>query len=149
VEILKTIMENIPYGDGTELNNLQGPQVSARQRDRVMSYIDKGVEKGAQLVVGGRRPVHLPRGFFVEPALFVDVDNAMTIVQEEVFRPVLTRIAYDDEAIRIANDSGHGLSGGVFSASAERAMSIARRIRTGPISVSGGQWYGADGPYGG
>jgi aldehyde dehydrogenase (NAD+) len=151
VEILKAIIQNIPYGDPTDPGNVQGPQVSARQRDRVLSYIAAGVDEGANLVVGGGRPAHLGKGYFVEPTLFIDVDNSMTIAQEEIFGPVLAVIAYDgdDDAIRIANDSSYGLSGGVFSASGERAMAIARRIRTGSISVNGGVWYGADGPYGG
>ena len=151
VEALQAIMENIPYGDPADPGIVQGPQVSAKQRDRVMSYIHKGVEEGANLLVGGGRPAQFDKGFFVEPTLFTDVDNSMTIAQEEIFGPVLAVIAYDrdDDAIRIANDSSYGLSGGVFSASEERAMAIARRIRTGSISVNGGIWYGADGPYGG
>ena len=97
---------------------MQGPQISAKQRDRVLGYIEKGVEEGANLVTGGGRPSR-PKGFFVEPTLFTDVDNSMTIAQEEIFGPVLAVIAYDDDddAIRIANDSSYGLSGGVFSAS--------------------------------
>jgi aldehyde dehydrogenase (NAD+) len=117
----------------------------------VLSYIRTGVDEGATLVVGGHRPAQFDRGYFIEPTLFTDVDNSMTIAQEEIFGPVLAVIAYDGDAdaIRIANDSSYGLSGGVFSASGDRAMSIARRIRTGSISVNGGVWYGADGPYGG
>jgi aldehyde dehydrogenase (NAD+) len=151
VEILTAIMAGIPYGDPTDPTILQGPQVSAKQRDRVLSYIKKGIDEGANLVVGGHRPAQFDKGYFVEPTLFTDVDNSMTIAREEIFGPVLAVIAYDDDndAVRIANDSAYGLSGGVFSASAERAMSIARRIRTGSISVNGGVWYGADGPYGG
>ncbi|MET9090132.1 aldehyde dehydrogenase family protein [Streptomyces sp. NPDC004237] len=150
-EILKSVMENIRYGDPTDPNNVQGPQVSAKQRDRVLAYIQKGIDEGATLAVGGGRPDHLDKGYFVEPTLFLDVDNSMTIAQEEIFGPVLAVIPYDDEedAIRIANDSSYGLSGAVHSASPERAMAIARRIRTGSISVNGGMWYGADGPYGG
>ena len=130
---------------------MMGPVVSARQRDRVLGYIEKGQQEGAKLVFGGGKPAHLPKGFFVEPTLFVDVDNSMTIAQEEIFGPVLAVIPYedDDDAVRIANESAYGLSGGVFSASEERATSIARRIRTGSIGVNGGLWYGADSPYGG
>lgn len=151
VEILTAIMQGIPYGDPTDPSVMQGPQVSAKQRDRVLSYIKKGIDEGANLVVGGHRPAQFDKGYFVEPTLFTDVDNSMTIAREEIFGPVLAVIAYDDDndAVRIANDSSYGLSGGVFSASAERALSIARRIRTGSISVNGGVWYGADGPYGG
>jgi aldehyde dehydrogenase (NAD+) len=87
----------------------------------------------------------------VEPTLFADVDNKMTIAQEEIFGPVQVVIPFDDDedAIRIANDSSYGLSGGVFSADEGRATSVARRIRTGSIGVNGGLWYGADSPYGG
>ena len=105
---------------------VMGPVVSARQRDRVLGYIEKGQEEGAKLVVGGGRPAHLPKGWFVEPTLFVDVDNSMTIAQEEIFGPVLAVIPYedDDDAVRIANESTYGLSGGVVSASEERATAI-------------------------
>ena len=151
VAILTAVMQNIPYGDPTDMTNIQGPQVSALQRDRVQGHIDRAVEQGARLAVGGGRPANLPKGYFIEPTLFVDVDNSMAIAQEEVFGPVLAVIPYDDDedAIRIANDSQYGLSGGVFSGSLERGMAIADRIRTGSISVNGGIWYGADAPYGG
>ena len=151
VELITTAMGTVPYGDPTDDGVLMGPLVSARQRDRVLGYIQKGQEEGAKLVVGGGRPAHLPRGWFVEPTLFVDVDNSMAIAREEIFGPVLCVIPYedDDDAVRIANESNYGLSGGVFSASEDRATAIARRIRTGSISVNGGMWYGADSPYGG
>ncbi len=151
VELVSTAMAGVPYGDPTDDGVLMGPVVSARQRDRVLGYIEKGQQEGAKLVVGGGRPAHLPKGWFVEPTLFVDVDNSMTIAQEEIFGPVLVVIPYedDDDAVRIANESAYGLSGGVYSASEERATSIARRIRTGSIGVNGGLWYGADSPYGG
>lgn len=151
VEMIAAAMAQVPYGDPQDMANMMGPLVSAKQRDRVLGYIEKGKEEGAKLVVGGGRPAHLPKGWYVEPTLFVDVDNSMTIAQEEIFGPVLCVIPYedDDDAVRIANDSGYGLSGGVFSGSEERATAIARRIRTGSIGVNGGMWYGADSPYGG
>ncbi len=151
VELITAAMGTVPYGDPTDDGVLMGPVVSARQRDRVLGYIEKGQEEGAKLVHGGGRPAHLPKGWYVEPTLFVDVDNSMTIAREEIFGPVLCVIPYedDDDAIRIANESRYGLSGGVFSGSEERATAIARRIRTGSISVNGGMWYGADSPYGG
>jgi aldehyde dehydrogenase (NAD+) len=151
VELISAAMAEVPYGDPSSDSVLMGPLVSARQRERVLGYIEKGTEEGAKLVVGGGRPSHLPKGWYVEPTLFVDVDNSMTIAQEEIFGPVLTVIPYedDDDAVRIANESSYGLSGGVFSSSEERATSIARRIRTGSIGVNGGLWYGADSPYGG
>jgi aldehyde dehydrogenase (NAD+) len=151
VELITAAMAATPYGDPNDPTMMMGPLISDRQRSRVLGYIDKGVEEGAKLVVGGGRPAHLPKGYFVEPTLFVDVDNSMTIAREEIFGPVLCVIPYedDDDAVRIANDSGYGLSGGVYSASEERATALARRIRTGSMSVNGGIWYGADSPYGG
>jgi aldehyde dehydrogenase (NAD+) len=151
VELLTAAMGNVPYGDPQSDSVLMGPLVSAKQRDRVLGYIAAGEEEGARLAFGGGRPAHLSKGYYVEPTLFVDVDNSMTIAQEEIFGPVLCVIAYDDDddAVRIANDSGYGLSGGVFSANEDRATAIARRIRTGSIGVNGGLWYGADSPYGG
>jgi aldehyde dehydrogenase (NAD+) len=151
VAILRAAMSAVVYGDPNDPNVLQGPQISAKQRDRVMSYIETGVREGAHLELGGHRPAHLSEGFFVEPTLFTDVTNTMTIAQEEIFGPVLTVIPYEDDydAVRIANDSPYGLCGGVYSADVERATAIARRVRTGSISVNGGDWYGADGPYGG
>ncbi|NNL66429.1 MAG: aldehyde dehydrogenase family protein [Myxococcales bacterium] len=149
VEILKAAFEGWNYGDPEDPANLQGPQISKRQQERVLSYIEKGKAEGARLLVGGGKPDR--KGFFVEPTLFVDVDPAATIAQEEIFGPVCVVIPYDDDdyAVRIANDSIYGLSGSVQSASDERALSVARRIRTGTISVNGGQWFNVDSPFGG
>src|SRR3984957_12370833 len=151
VELISAAMAVVPYGDPSSDAVVMGPLVSARQRDRVLGYIERGQEEGAKLVVGGGRPAHLPKGWYVEPTLFVDVDNSMTIAQEEIFGPVLAVIPYedDDDAVRIANESSYGLSGGIVSASEERATALARRVRTGSMSVNGGLWYGADSPYGG
>jgi len=142
---------NWNYGDPTDANNLQGPQVSKKQQDRVLAYIQKGIAEGARVAIGGGVPAHLDKGYYVEPTLFVDVDNSMTIAQEEIFGPVICLIAYDDEedAIRIANDSAFGLSGNVFSADLERAKRVAARLRTGTVGINGGVWYGADAPFGG
>jgi aldehyde dehydrogenase (NAD+) len=151
VELITQGMSAVPYGDPSDPNVMMGPLVSEKQRDRVLGYIETGKREGARLVLGGGIPAQFPKGWYVEPTLFVDVDNSMTIAQEEIFGPVLCVIPYDDEedAILIANDSGYGLSGGVFSASEERATAVARRIRTGSIGINGGVWYGADSPYGG
>jgi aldehyde dehydrogenase (NAD+) len=152
VEILKATLGSVAYGDPQRPDVLMGPVISARQRDRVLGYIERGVAEGATLALGGGRPADCPRGWFVEPTLFTDVDNAMTIAQEEIFGPVLVAIAYedDDDAVRIANDSVYGLSGGVFSASLERALGVAERIRSGSFAVNGGMPIGqADMPFGG
>ena len=142
---------NVPFGDPTDPGNIQGPQISAKQRERVLGYIETGVKEGARLVVGGGRPAHLDKGWFVEPTLFADVENSMTIAREEIFGPVLVVVPFDDDddAVRIANDNQYGLAGMVTSASEERALAVASRIRAGSLSVNGGVGYGADAPFGG
>jgi aldehyde dehydrogenase (NAD+) len=139
------------YGDPNDANNMQGPQVSRKQQQRVLEYIEKGKAEGARLVTGGGVPKHLEKGFYVEPTLFADVDNSMTIAQEEIFGPVLVIIPHDgdDDAVRIANDSQFGLSGAITSGDLDRAKAVARRIRTGTLGLNGGVWYGADAPFGG
>ncbi len=151
VDLLKTAFENVPYGDPNDPGVIMGPLVNARQRDRVLGYIEKGQAEGARLLVGGGRPAHLEKGYYVEPTLFVDVDPDSTIAQEEIFGPVLAVIRYedDDDAVRIANNSAYGLSGAVTSKSMDRALGVARRIRTGTVSVNGGLWFGPDSPFGG
>tara|TARA_B100001179_G_scaffold124154_1_gene88890 strand:- start:278 stop:892 length:615 start_codon:yes stop_codon:yes gene_type:complete len=151
VEMARTAFENWTYGDPTDLSVLQGPQISRRQQERVLDYIEQGRAEGATLVTGGGRPDHLDRGWYVEPTLFADVDNAMAIAQEEIFGPVLVVIGFDDDddAVRIANDSTYGLSGMITSADLDRAKAVARRIRTGTLGINGGIWYGADAPFGG
>ena len=151
LELLRASFESFSYGDPTDASNLMGPLINERQRDRVLGYIEKGRAEGARLLVGGGRPARLERGYYVEPTLFVDVDPDSTIAQEEIFGPVLSVIKYtdDDDAVRIANNSRYGLSGGVVSASLDRAMSVAGRLRTGTVSVNGGGWFGPDSPFGG
>ncbi len=151
LEIVRAAFEGVAYGDPTSPANFQGPQVSRKQQERVLGYIEKGKAEGARLVCGGGVPKHLERGFFVEPTLFADVDNSMTIAREEIFGPVLCVIGYDDDedAISIANDSIYGLSGMISSGSLERAQRVARRIRTGTLALNGGIWYGPDAPFGG
>ena len=151
VEILGAAVGQVPYGDPTDPQTVSGPLVNRRQLEVVLEYIEKGKAEGARVVTGGGRPEHLERGYYVAPTLLADVDNDMTVAREEIFGPVLCAIPYDDEddAVRIANDSKYGLAGGVASASQERAMKVARRIRSGIMSVNGGMAYGADGPFGG
>lgn len=149
LEILRSVFGAWKYGDPEDPSNLQGPQISRRQQERVLGWIDRGRAEGARLLVGGGRPAR--RGFYVEPTLFVDVDPGSAIAQEEVFGPVCCVIPYegDEQAVSIANDSIYGLSGAVYSPDEERALGIARRIRTGTISVNGGQWFHVDSPFGG
>ena len=152
VDILRATLSAVAYGDPQRPDVLMGPLISAKQRDRVLGYVEKGVREGATLALGGGRPAHLPKGWYVEPTLFTDVDNAMTIAQEEIFGPVLVAIPFDDDddAVRIANDSVYGLSGGVFSGSLERSLRVAERVRTGTLAVNGGMPIGqADIPFGG
>jgi aldehyde dehydrogenase (NAD+) len=149
VEIMKKAFESFPYGDPEEPGKMQGPQISRRQQERVLGYIEKGKAEGARCLVGGGKPEG--KGFFVEPTLFADVDPQSTIAQEEIFGPVCVVIPYEDEddAVRIANDSIYGLSGSVSSGSDEHALAVARRIRTGTIGLNGGQWFNVDSPFGG
>jgi aldehyde dehydrogenase (NAD+) len=152
IEILKGIYEGVQPGDPQDAATLCGPVISDRQRARIRGYIDQGVAEGARLVVGGSaQPDGMDKGFFVKPTLFADVDNSMTIAQEEIFGPVLSVIAYEDEddAVRIANDSPYGLAGNVMSGSLDHALAVAKRLRTGFIGINGTAGYGADTPFGG
>ena len=151
VGVIEARFGEVRYGDPLERDVIQGPQISARQRDRILSYIDGGVSEGARLVLGGGRPAGLPVGYYVEPTLFADVENSMRIAQEEIFGPVLVVIPYDDEddAVRIANDSPYGLSSAVSSGSEARAVRVARRLRAGTASINGGVWLAPDSPFGG
>ncbi len=152
VALLKAMYEGVKPGDPQDPATFTGPVVSAKQRQRVLGYIQKGIDEGATLAVGGIEPPEgLDKGWFVRPTLFTDVDNSMIIAQEEIFGPVLVVIPFDDEedAIRIANDSSYGLAGGVISGSLERSLAVARRIRAGVMGVNGGAAYGADVPFGG
>jgi aldehyde dehydrogenase (NAD+) len=138
-----------PFADGAML----GPLSSQAQVERVTGYIRKGIDEGAKVVTGGPgRPggEGLEGGFYVQPTVFSEVRNDMTIAQEEIFGPVLSIISYEgeDQAAAIANDSVYGLSGGVWSADPERAKAFARRIRTGQIEVNGGA-FNPNAPFGG
>ncbi|MET1050061.1 MAG: aldehyde dehydrogenase family protein [Acidimicrobiales bacterium] len=151
VEIAKTVLESMPYGDPTDPGNFMGPLVTDVQRERVEGLIRTAQDEGATLVTGGKRPAHLDKGWFVEPTLLVDVDPDSTIAQQEVFGPVLAVIPFDDDddAVHIANNSIYGLSGAVNSGDIERAKAVGRRIRSGTMSINGGVYYGADVPFGG
>ncbi|MCU1392122.1 MAG: aldehyde dehydrogenase, Rv0768 family [Ilumatobacteraceae bacterium] len=151
VQAAAALLAALPYGEPRDPGNMTGPIINRSQRDRIEGYIQTGIDEGARLVMGGVRPPQFEKGFWVQPTLFADVTNEMTIAREEIFGPVLVAIPYDDDddAVRIANDSIFGLSGAVVGADRDRAMSVARRIRTGTMSINGGLWYGADVPFGG
>ena len=128
-----------------------GPLVAERQRERVEGYLDAGRKEGARVVVGGGRPEGLDGGWFVEPTVFADVTNTMTIAREEIFGPVVSVIAYDDEAdaVRIANESEYGLSGSVWTADRERGINVAKGVRTGTYGVNTGVVIDLHSPFGG
>ena len=112
--------------------------------------VDRAVQAGATAVTGGGATQH-DKGFFFEPTVIVGADENSKIAQDEVFGPVLVVLPHDgdDDAVRIANNSKYGLSGGILAADRERALGVARRIRTGTLSVNGGMWHAADAPFGG
>jgi acyl-CoA reductase-like NAD-dependent aldehyde dehydrogenase len=150
--IIQGIYESIIPGDPQDPGTLCGPVISVRQRDRIVGYIQKGIDEGARLLVGGATtPDGHNKGFWVRPTLFADVDSRMTIAQEEIFGPVLAVIPFDDEedALRIANDSLYGLGGYVSAGTLERGLAFARRLRAGFIGVNGTAGYDAEVPYGG
>jgi aldehyde dehydrogenase (NAD+) len=135
VDALASVFSQVRVGDPFDPGSGMGPLVSARQRARVEGYIATGKAEGATLATGGGRPVHLDRGFYVEPTLFGNVDNSSTIAREEIFGPVLSVIPADDEeqAVAIANDSIYGLNAAVFTNDAERARAVAGRLRAGTV----------------
>lgn len=138
VDALADLVKGLTVGNPLDSETDIGPVVTERQRERVLGYIEAGKSSGARLVVGGGIPRNQQRGWFVSPTVFADVDNSDRIAQEEIFGPVLTVIAYDDDrhAIDLANDSEFGLAGTVWSADAERATEVAREIRTGTVGVN-------------
>ena len=136
VDAFSSSMQGIRVGNSRSDDTQLGPLAMKRQLDRVEGYIAKGKEQGAKLATGGGRPTGLNRGYFVEPTLFANVDNSMTIAQEEIFGPVVSVIPYNDvtDAIRIANDSIYGLNGAVFTNDVEAAYDVARGVRTGTFA---------------
>lgn len=139
------------WGDAQDPRHIMGPVISKKQQQRVLDYVAIGKREGATLLHGGQSRPDKGPGFFIEPTVFVDVRNDMRIAQEEIFGPVLVVIRFEDDAdaIRIANESIYGLSGGVTSRDFERAMRIAKRIRTGSFSINNGSCVAGDLPFGG
>jgi acyl-CoA reductase-like NAD-dependent aldehyde dehydrogenase len=150
-EIVELIAQNfakVRHGDPADPKTFMGPLINERQRDKVDGMVQRAVAAGATLVTGGKR---LDPGYFYAPTLLTDVDPDSEIAQDEVFGPVLVVIAFDDDddAVRIANNSIYGLAGAVFSRDQDRALAVARRIRTGSFSINGGNYFSADSPFGG
>jgi aldehyde dehydrogenase (NAD+) len=137
---IQEVMRTFPVGDPADPKTAVGPLVTDKQYERVQSYIRKGIEEGAEVLVGGEgHPEGLDAGYFVKPTVFVNVKNDMTIAQEEIFGPVLCVIAYDSEAdaVRIANDSKYGLHGAVLGTDVERARRVATQLRAGRVVING------------
>ncbi|TSD95664.1 aldehyde dehydrogenase [Skermania sp. ID1734] len=151
VQATAATLGGIRPGDPAEPTTVCGPLISARQRDRVERYLATVTDDGGRIVTGGGRPADRDRGFFIEPTLVADVGNDAVVAREEIFGPVLVILPYDDDedAIRIANDSPYGLSGAVWGRDEARIRHVTDEIRTGTLSVNGGNWYSADAPFGG
>jgi aldehyde dehydrogenase (NAD+) len=139
VSLAAQAAEGYRVGDPFDPETRLGPLVSAAQRDRVRGHIERGVADGARLVCGGLDAPVPDRGHFVAPTVFADVDPDGPLAQEEIFGPVLAVLAFDDDdhAVEIANNSRYGLAGGVWSGDAERALGVARRMRTGAVDING------------
>lgn len=142
------LVGQVKVGPASDPTSQMGPLINAEARDRVLGLVDRAVDGGARLVHGGGRPAGLDRGFFVEPTVLADVDNAAAIAQDEVFGPVtcIIRATSDDDAVRIANQSEYGLVGTVYSGNRERALGVARRVDAGVVTLDGAPPYG---PFGG
>ncbi len=135
----RAVMEKLQVGDTTDARTMVGPLIRANHRERVEGFVDRAVDAGATLVCGGKRP-DLGDGYYYEPTLLTDVDSTMEVAQEEIFGPVGVVIPFDDddEAVRIANDSQYGLGGSIWTADPGAAFEMAKRVRTGTITINGG-----------
>ena len=153
VAIAAATMGAVTVGDPADPATVCGPLINAGQRDRVEGYLRLAAEEGGTFAAGGGRPGggEYDRGYWIAPTVVTGLDNKARTAREEIFGPVLVVLAHDgdDDAVRIANDSPYGLSGAVHSADPDRALAVARRIRTGTLSVNGGVWFSADAPFGG
>ena len=151
VEVIASKIGRYTVGDPMDGTSKCGPLVSKRQQESVSRYISTGIDEGATLVAGGEgMPDDLDSGFYVRPTVFADVTPEMTVFREEIFGPVLCITTYsnEEEAIELANDSEYGLSGGVWSGDESRAMKVARKLRTGQVSINGGP-FNVTAPFGG
>jgi acyl-CoA reductase-like NAD-dependent aldehyde dehydrogenase len=151
VDQLGAAVGALSVGDPLDAATQVGPLVAERQRTRVEGYLEAGKAAGARVVTGGGRPSDLPKGWYIEPTVFADVDNSMTIAQEEIFGPVLSVIPYDGEeqAIAIANDSEYGLCGSVWTADVEHGAQVAAKVRTGVVAINASTILDFNSPFGG
>jgi aldehyde dehydrogenase (NAD+) len=150
VELAGKVAATFTLGDPFDENTRLGPLSSDKQRQRVRTYIEKGLSEGARLVTGGNEAEVPEKGYFVAPTVLADVDPDSTVAQEEIFGPVLVIIPFDDDddAVRIANNSRYGLAGGVWSGDPARAEAVARRMRTGAVDINGAA-FNPQAPFGG
>ncbi|WP_036528114.1 aldehyde dehydrogenase [Nocardia sp. CNY236] len=151
VHAAATTLGGITPGDPADPRTVCGPLISGEHRARVERYLDMARAEGGRIVVGGSRPAHLERGFFIEPTLIAGLPGTAAPVREEIFGPVLVIVPHDgdEDAVRIANDSPYGLSGSVWGTDSHRIRRVTEGVRTGTLSVNGGIWYSSDAPFGG
>jgi aldehyde dehydrogenase (NAD+) len=151
IEMMRAIAGQITVGDPANPGTVTGPLIRGVARERVERAVARGQDEGARLVIGGSRPAHLDKGFFYNVTVFDDVDNSMSIAQDEIFGPVASVIGFDsdEEAIAIANDSRYGLYGGIHSRDPARAYEMALQVRTGGVVINGGLYQLMDAPFGG
>jgi acyl-CoA reductase-like NAD-dependent aldehyde dehydrogenase len=151
IETMRAVAGQLTIGDPAEPGTVVGPLIRSVARERVESMVARGRDEGARLVIGGSRPAHLGKGYFHEVTVFDDVDNSMSIAQNEIFGPVACVIGFDtdEEAIAIANDSRYGLYGGIHSRDPAKAYEMALQVRTGGVVINGGLYQLMDAPFGG
>ncbi|WIM88079.1 aldehyde dehydrogenase family protein [Candidatus Mycobacterium wuenschmannii] len=138
LDTITSVLPFLPVGDPDDEKTMIGPVISAAQRERIEDLIAAGVKAGGDVVTGGKRPLGLQRGYYLEPTVLRIADNANPVAQQEVFGPVLTVQGYRDidDAVAIANDSDYGLGGGVYTADLPAGLGVARRIRSGTVQVN-------------
>jgi aldehyde dehydrogenase (NAD+) len=151
IETMKAMVGQLTLGDPSEMTTVVGPLIRGGARDRVERMVANGQAEGAKLVIGGTRPDHLKKGFFYNVTVFDDVENNMSIAQDEIFGPVAAVIGFDtdEEAVKIANDSRYGLYGGIHSRDPAKAYAMALKMRTGGVVLNGGLFKQNDAPFGG
>ncbi|MGV0714284.1 aldehyde dehydrogenase family protein [Mycolicibacterium sp. XJ662] len=151
LDLAAEVASQVVWGNPRNFDTHMGPQISRTNQQRVLQHIEKARAEGGRIVAGGGIPEDAEIGYFVEATVIADVDPNSTIAQEETFGPVLAVIPYDteEEAVAIANNSLFGLSGAVYAATDERALAVAKQVRTGTMDVNGATWFARDTPFGG